>query len=253
MSEQRGVWLYAVTREAGGGGQRGVAGEPVRTVEASGLVAVVGDVPLDTFGEQALHRNLEDLDWLGAVARAHDAVIGAVARTGPVVPIRLATVYHDDDGVRGVLEERAEEFGRTLDRVAGRTEWGVKAFVDVPPPVPRTEEAPSRRGAGAAYLARRRAERDTQAEAERLAVEQAGKVHFRLTGLATAARTHPPQSKELSGHGGQMVLNAAYLVDDDRSRSFAEAVAACDQDSPAVRVQLTGPWPPYSFADWEDR
>ena len=120
MAEERGIWLYAVTRRGAGavGALSGVAGEALRTIEAGGLMALVGDVPLDTFGEQALRRNFEDLDWLGAVARAHDAVIGAVAGIGPVVPIRLATVYRDDDRVRRVLEERADEFERTLDFVS---------------------------------------------------------------------------------------------------------------------------------------
>ncbi|GAA3796988.1 MULTISPECIES: GvpL/GvpF family gas vesicle protein [Amycolatopsis] len=252
--EDSGIWLYAVARRenAGAAGElRGVAGEALRAVEAGELAAVVGDVPLETFGEEALHRNLEDLDWLGAVARAHDAVVGALAGAGPVVPVRLATVYRDEHGVRRVLEHRGHELARTLDRVAGRTEWGVKVFLEEPPPAGRAE-TPSRRGAGTAYLARRRAERDARADAERLAREQAAKVHSRLAALAAGARLHPLQSKALSGDDQQMVLNAAYLVGDDDARAFAEAVAACDDDSPAIRVQLTGPWPPYSFSSLEE-
>ncbi|AIJ23802.1 GvpL/GvpF family gas vesicle protein [Amycolatopsis methanolica] len=253
MTEDSGIWLYAVTRREGAGAAGelpGVAGEVLRTVEAGRLAAVVGDVPLETFGEEALHRNLEDLDWLGAVARAHDAVVGALAGAGPVVPVRLATVYRDEHGVRRVLEHRGHELARTLDRVAGRTEWGVKVFAGEPPP--GREETPSRRGAGTAYLARRRAERDARAESERLAREQAAKVHSRLAALAAGARLHPLQSKALSGDDRQMVLNAAYLVGDDDARAFAEAVAACDDESPAIRVQLTGPWPPYSFSSLEE-
>ncbi|GHE78271.1 gas vesicle protein [Amycolatopsis deserti] len=256
MTEERGIWLYAVTRAGAGtaGDARGVAGEPLRVIEARGLAAVVGEVPLDTFGEEALHRNFEDLDWLGAVARAHDAVVGALAGAGPVVPVRLATVYHDDEGVRRVLEHRGHELERTLQRVTGRTEWGVKVFLETPEPPEPTErtEPPSRRGAGTAYLARRRAERDTREETERLAREQAGKVHSRLAALAAGARLHPLQSAALSGDAQQMVLNAAYLVGDGDARAFAEAVAACDDASPAIRVQLTGPWPPYSFSSLEE-
>lgn len=45
-----------------------------------------------------------------------------------------------------------------------------------------------------------------------------------------------------------MVLNAAYLVDDDRGGQFAQAVAALDAGEPQLQLELTGPWPPYSFA-----
>jgi hypothetical protein len=42
-----------------------------------------------------------------------------------------------------------------------------------------------------------------------------------------------------------MVLNGAYLVDEDRGEEFAAAVAALRV--PEVDVELTGPWAPYSF------
>ncbi|KAA9159291.1 GvpL/GvpF family gas vesicle protein [Amycolatopsis acidicola] len=253
MGEETGIWLYAVTRAldpAVFAQLPGVAGERVRTLGAHGLAAVVGDVPMDSFGEEPLHRNLEDLDWLSTVARAHDAVIGAVVERGPAVPIRLATVYRDDDRVREVLDLRGAEFERTLEFVAGRAEWGVKAYLEEPEPGD-SGAAPSRRGAGTAYLARRRAEQASRTRAEELAHEQVLSVHTRLTGLAAGARTHPPQSRALAGHGGRMLLNAAYLVEDSAARGFAEAVARCDDENAAIRLQLTGPWPPYSFASLE--
>lgn len=255
MAEERGIWLYAVTRRLDPAvlvGLPGVAGEAPRLVEAAGLTAVVGDVPLSAFGEEALRRNFEDLDWLGGVARAHDALIAAVVAAGPAVPIRLATGYRDDDRVRLVLEQRADEFARTLDHVAGRTEWGVKVFLDPARP-PVTEAAgPSRRGAGAAYLARRKDELKSREHTEQRATGQAARLYAALAELAVDACRHPPQSRALAGHDGQMILNAAYLVEDDGARRFTEAVAACEQDYDAILVRLTGPWPPYSFSSLEE-
>src|SRR5438309_10678380 len=112
MAEDPGIWLYAVTRgpePAVPPGTTGVGGAPVRTLAEAGLVAVVGSVGLDEFGEEPLRRNLEDLDWLAATARAHDTVVDAVARSGPAVPARLATVYTDDGRVREVLAGRRDE------------------------------------------------------------------------------------------------------------------------------------------------
>ncbi|MDQ0380516.1 GvpL/GvpF family gas vesicle protein [Amycolatopsis thermophila] len=258
MTEGTGIWLYAVTRQLAPGvldALRGVAGEEVRVVRDAGLSAVVGDVPMETFGEEPLHRNFEDLDWLGGVARAHDAVISAVVAAGPAVPIRLATVYHDEDRVRRVLEHRRPDFERALDFVTGRTEWGVKAFLQDPGPGEEGGDAgnaPSRRGAGTAYLARRKAALSARETTQQRGRDQAVDVYNRLLEFAVAARTHPPQSKELSGHSGQMMLNAAYLVDEDAARGFAAAVAACDDEHPALHLQLTGPWPPYSFASVEE-
>ncbi|NKQ52841.1 GvpL/GvpF family gas vesicle protein [Amycolatopsis sp. K13G38] len=253
MSEDRGIWLYTVTGRPVSTPPHGVSGEMPRLVEAAGLVAVVGDVPLDGFGEDALYRNLEDLDWLSGVARAHDAVIATVAADGPVVPIRLATVYRDDDRVRAMLEQRAADFHRALRRVTGRTEWGVKMFA-VPRPEPDPAEAgSSRRGAGTAYLARRRAALAWREEHEQHMAEQADRVHLGLATLAAATRAHPLQNRALAGEHARMVRNLAYLVDDKLKQVFTEAVTACEESNDAIHIQLTGPWPPYSFAALEDQ
>ena len=59
-------------------------------ITVGGLTAIVGDVGDRDYGEAALRRHLEDLDWLARTARAHHAVLAAVAERGPVVPMRLA-------------------------------------------------------------------------------------------------------------------------------------------------------------------
>ncbi|ATL87204.1 hypothetical protein SMALA_6984 [Streptomyces malaysiensis subsp. malaysiensis] len=101
MTDTLATWLYAVTAAPEDGtppqGLTGVADEPVRLVEGAGLAAVVGSVPLADFDEDALRGHLEDLEWLERTARAHHRVINGAARHGQVIPLRFATLYHDDD------------------------------------------------------------------------------------------------------------------------------------------------------------
>ncbi|WP_199433061.1 GvpL/GvpF family gas vesicle protein [Qaidamihabitans albus] len=227
-------------------------GEPARTVEAAGLVAVVSTVDLAEYGEQPLRRNLEDLDWLAATARAHDAVVHTVARSATAaVPLRLATVYLGDERVRVLLADRRTEFAVALDRLAGRTEWGVKGYADpdaLAAPPRSGDEAAAGRGSGTAYLLRRRAQLSARESAERTAAEHAGRLHAALTDLSVAGRRHAPQDPNLSGQRAWMVLNGSYLVDDARADEFAAAVSDLDGERSGVSLELTGPWPPYSFS-----
>ncbi len=261
MADSDGVWLHAVTRDlpvADLAGLAGVGGGPVRAVEAAGLVAVVCPVDLDEFGAEPMRRNLEDLAWLETVARAHHAVIDATGRRGGAVPARLGTVYHDDAGVRTVLRERREEFTAVLDRVAGREEWGVKAYATdtaappSPPPAARVTApgmapGPGGSGPGAAYLRRRRAELGAAERRRQAALDGAEEVHATLAGHAEQASRHPPQDRNLSGQPDPMVLNGAYLVGVAAADRFSAAVASLAGRFPGLRLQLTGPWPPYSF------
>lgn len=243
------VYLYAVTGTdvPDPDVAAGVDGSPVRRVVAGGLAAVVSSVDPVRFGEESLRRNLEDLQWLETTARAHHAVVDATARGGPVAPVRFATVYLDDDRVRAMLGEREAEFTAALDRVRGRVEWGVKGFA-VPSDAPAEPEPTPGAGPGASYLARRLAERKRAARGQEDALAAAEDVHRALSAVAAASRRYPAQDPRLTGRREEMVLNAAYLVEDDAPlREVVEQHA----DGP-VRLELTGPWAPYSFATLEE-
>jgi hypothetical protein len=250
-----GVWTYAVVESEGAepriSGLRGVSGEPVRAVTSTGLTAAVGTVGLDEFGEEGLRRNLENLDWLAATARAHDAVISAIARSGPIVPMRMATVYLDDERVSQLLEARHEDFVAVLRHVTARAELGVKAYAD--PEILAGQGKSAERGtgdkmSGTAYLMRRRRALAANDEAFRVAAEYAERIHDRLLKQAVDGKRKPASDRSLSDRKDWTVLNGTYLVNDNDVDDFRAAVAAVDRDTPGIELEVTGPWPPYSFA-----
>ncbi|MEV6318118.1 GvpL/GvpF family gas vesicle protein [Streptomyces sp. NPDC051776] len=269
QQEPNATWVYAVSRATAAGSPLlgselpGVAGETVRRVESGDLAAVVGSVPLTDFSEPALREHLEDLHWLEEAARAHHRIIdAAVAALQAVVPLRFATVYHDDDRVRSLLEQRHEDLLAALERVEGRTEWGVKGYVDPrrfaagdTAPAGGQGEAtgtPRERGGGGGrpgtnYLLRRKAERESQETAHERAIQRAADIDAALASLAAARAEHRPQDARLAQYEGWMVLNHSYLVPDDRAEEFAALVADLRARFPDVRLELSGPWPPYSF------
>ena len=252
MTDGLGVWAYAITDQGGGANLSrltGVAGATVRSVAASGFTVLVSDVDLAEFGEVALRRNLEDLAWLEEVARAHHHVIDAAIRLFPLLPTRLATVYSSHAAMAAALARRQEELRAALRRVGGRVEWGVKTYaapVQAGGETARGEVGAG--GAGLAYLKRRRAQLNAGERSARAALAGARAVHEELSGRAAQARLHPPQSPQLSGNQMPMLLNTAYLLDASASDGFASAVAAAATAHPELRLELTGPWPPYSFA-----
>jgi Gas vesicle synthesis protein GvpL/GvpF len=242
------VWMYGVADddlEAISDGMAGVGGAPPRTITAAGLTAIVGDVGDREYSEAALRGNLEDLDWLARTARAHHAVLEAVAERGPVVPMRLATLFASDAGVTETLRERADDFREALSLISARSEWGVKAYA-VKPADPARREGPAS-GPGAAYLQRRRAQLTASKDARQEALASARTVYAELGRFAVSSRLYPPQAPDLAGQRTPMVLNAAYLVADERADEFAAAMADLTARYRFVQLTLTGPWPAYSF------
>ncbi|GGX16201.1 GvpL/GvpF family gas vesicle protein [Streptomyces chryseus] len=256
MNELR--YVYAVTRPFDGvlpEGVRGLGGEPPRLLDHGDLVAVVGAVPAEDFAEAPLKKRLEDLDWLTATARAHEAVIGAMTTVTCTVPLRLATVCVDDSGVRRLLDAGHDRFVTTLERLEGRVEWGVKVYADPQPdpaesrPGPAAPAEPSAAPAsGRDYLRRRLSSRQAREGVWERAEALSRTLHAELSQRAQAAALHRPQDSRLSEARGQNVLNAAYLVPRESSQAFVAEVGRLTPQDRGVRVELTGPWAPYSFA-----
>lgn len=265
-------YVYAVCRPFGAPLQaqlKGVAGDPPRLLTHHGLIAVVSHVPERDFAQEPLHRRLEDLDWLTETARAHQSVIDALTVVTTPLPLRMATVFRDDSGVRVMMEAREDDFRRTLDRLEGRVEWGVKVFAEAETEAETGAEAgagggktgegeapPARKAAsGRDYLRQRRMRMRATEDTWKRTEEFADELHAALSGYAEDSRLHAPQNPALSGVSGRNVLNAAYLVPRNHSEEFVEMVdrtkGETKADSPAIRVELTGPWAAYSFAGEE--
>ncbi|WP_335979086.1 MULTISPECIES: GvpL/GvpF family gas vesicle protein [Streptomycetaceae] len=260
-------YVYAVGRDTpalgeavGRIGTAGVAGAPVHVVREAGLGALVADVPADRYGEEGFRAQLEDLAALEDTARAHHDVVAAAFATAVVLPMRLATVHRDDESVARMLAERAAWFEDRLARVDGTLEWGVKVFTDAgrarrsasaeaaAPPAPAAAESPGR-----AYLRRRRAQRDDRDTAHRCAQALTERVLGTAGEFAVAGVSHRPHQGHFAPDSGENVANLAFLVPSARGDAFCAAVRRLDAmaregEAPGARVEVTGPWAPYSFA-----
>lgn len=123
----------------------------------------------------------------------------------------------------------------------------------LPRPSPNRPSAPSRAdgggaGSGRAYLQRRKAQRTRHEDAAREAAETAARVREVAAAHAVDRVAHRPQQGELATGEGRNITNDAYLVPMAATDEFAAAVRESARDLPGVRVEVTGPWAPYSFA-----
>ncbi|MFF8501545.1 GvpL/GvpF family gas vesicle protein [Streptomyces anulatus] len=229
----------------------GVDGRPLRPVDGGGLCALVSPVPADTFSEQGLTAQMEDLDRLEAVARAHHAVVDAAFAETSVLPMRLATVYLDDARVADMLVRQRSEFQELLGRLMGHVELGVKVYAD-----PRTAAAattpaaaaPSGGGAGRAYLRQRQAQQRDNQDIYRAASDLAVRAARLAEGVAASRAVHRPQQGQLAARAGVNVANEAYLVPREHAARLHRELSALAEAAPGVAIEVTGPWAPYSFA-----
>jgi hypothetical protein len=254
---ETGWWVYGVVAAADAPAvPRGLQGvEPstaVELIEHDDLAALVSPVPLGEYGDERLREHLNDLSWVERTARAHEAALDAALERATVVPLRLCTIYRDRGGVTDMLAGDHEQLAVAVDRLRGRSEWGVKIYASRP----RLTEAARQESTEAAgqsdaarYLQRKRDERELSERVDRLATACARECHARLGKVAASDRANPPQRREAHGRETDMVLNGVYLIaDSDRAilRDVVEQLR--DEYEPlGFEFELTGPWPPYNF------
>jgi hypothetical protein len=263
MAAPEAWWVYCVVpaeRTLPDGLEGVAAGAPPTLISVAALAAVASRVPLDEYGEEALKENLNDLGWLERMARRHESVLEQALAGGEIVPLSVCTIYRARAQVQAMLEERAGALGEALARLAGKSEWGVKAMADPmrleQHALASSEEVRDLAGsvvgksAGAAYIARKRLGALIRDEVDRLIADGVRDAHARLDACASAAVLLPAQNRELSGLQDEMVLNAAYLVADEHIDELVELVRELEAQYVDVGLgfSVTGPWPAYHFA-----
>jgi hypothetical protein len=222
-----------------------------------GLWLVVADVSSKLYGGAAIDRGLTDLAWVAARAVAHDDVIEHFAQRFDVVPMKLFTIFKSDDRAVQHVSGNPDLPG-IFRRIAGASEWSVRlqrSTIDEG----RTMSDGRRRAidegrstgsrsirleSGAAFLRRKRSQRDL----ERAAAAEARGLANRVFGsLARVAREGV--QKDTSMPGATVLLDAVFLVPRARTATFRAAVRRVARDAAAAGgdIALSGPWPPYHF------
>jgi hypothetical protein len=221
-------------------------GKPRLVDAGGGLWLVVGNAPLPQYGEASIARGLQDLDWVSRCAIAHESVVERWIRAQAVVPMKLFTIFENDERALAYVRQQRRKLDRIIRRVGGRCEWGARIRL-ASPPAPARRAGPAMSGTG--YLAAKKQVRDSAQEQATRGQSRANAAFATLASKAAEARRLPPPT------GGQvpsrLVLDAAFLVATDREEPFQAAAHRLTRDLKAdgFGLELTGPWPPYNFIE----
>lgn len=239
------LYAYAITRacevDLSGAGAVGTA-DSASTCAHGDLALVVSAIdPAEL--QRVSSDDIGEGGELAALVRRHDAVVRAACEQTATLPLRFGTVLSGTAAVANLLERHAGEIAELLATVAGHQEWGVRLRADpsnAPQPAPVSEPAAA---SGTEYLARRRKERAQRTDHQDRLRESARQVEDALAACTrTTVRRSPPEP--------DVVFDAAYLVATAGTDGFlgtAERLAGELGDT-GLRLETTGPWPPYSFA-----
>jgi hypothetical protein len=211
---------------------------------AAGTWLACASVPLARYGGQALEASLGNLEWVSAIALAHESVVEHFARLrgATVIPMKLYTMFSSPARAAAEMRRRRRHLSSLFEKLQGCEEWGVRILRGARRPSPRGAGRPA---SGTAFLAARKQSRDASVAAARDSAAAADQAYATL---AEVASDHRRREGEASGVTPPL-LDAAFLVPIRRRARFRAlaARAARDVTERGGKLTLTGPWPAYNF------
>ena len=249
-----GIYLFCFARREV---LSGIAGpgideqSPVSLGAFREVVAVLSRAPLGAFCGPSGEAHLRDLAWVGPRACRHEEVIERAMRCSPVFPARFGTLFSSVERLERLIEAHYDTVSGFLDSMIDKEEWGVKGLLCEAEAERHLLAPPSALppSPGARYLL----ERGRRAEADRRLrswVEAVGaSVAEDLQGRAVACRGLRAVPRDVSGRDAHVAFNLAFLLLRSAREAFRLRVEqlSAEHASRGLTLELSGPWPPYSF------
>lgn len=234
----------------------GVEDRPVTLVQSADLAAVAASVPLERFRALGAPEGEPDLGeggWLAAAVRAHERVVERVFTHATVLPFRFGALYRSPEDVAAVLAEHGGGLDEELRRLDGTAEWGVRAYLEGNRGVAEVERCADGGGVtGTEWMRLRREEAALRSAARQARHVVAEDVHEVLARRARDCVVRPHPRRDTAD---VPVLDGAYLYGrGDEARIAADTSGLSQRHAGSgLRLQVSGPWPPYHFVRLPER
>ena len=206
----------------------GVCGAAVRVMKMEDISVVVSDC-------EAVPVTQENM-------LAHAAVVRDVFARTTTIPLRFGTLTTEQQ-LRSFATTNKQAIANKLAQLRGCVEMDLKTNWQSSTPAPPASDPPA--GPGTTFLRKKRRELlgDEQAKAQRaelsdlLGTELGSLIKDEKIDLRTADRA--------------MATKVFHLIESSQIKEYREKVQKLLAKRPELQLEVSGPWPPYSFANIE--
>lgn len=241
LTAEPALYLYGVSQTIGSKPARianpGIDGShPVQPVACGDFLCWVSTVNREGFPSE-INRNMENLEWLALHGVRHQQVVAEIAATQTIIPARFGTVFSGEQALMKNVQGRKSALKKVFSRISKADEWGVKVFAESQP----APQIPPEVRTGKDYL------RAKATGLKRRPVRDDRGLREFATELEKIATDSAPTGK-ISGAQPNLLWQATFLVPRVRRKQWDRALQQFVKLwSGSRRIEVNGPWPPYSF------
>jgi len=269
-----GLYLYCLrekTKNSPTISSKGIDGDgEVFVLAYRQLEAVVSKVCFEEFGSDDIFKKAqEDLNWIKEKALAHEKIIEQAMRKDnkvlSLIPMRFGTIFKNKARLEESLNKDYCKIQEVLERIQSKQEWSIKLYLkdkekfekmikEKNEAIKKKEQELASLPEGIAFFMEEEL-RETIAEEVDKELSTTMDVLFEgLKKQSVDSVRNKVLEKELTGRFEPMVLNAAYLVSEEKVENFTEVVEDLKQEMQAQGfcLEYSGPWPGFNFSSYEN-
>lgn len=268
-----GLYLYCIREKAEGVSAfstKGIDGkEKVFTLPYRELEAVVSKISLEEFGSSKIQKKAqEDPIWIKGKALAHEEVIEESMSNNKIlglIPMRFGIIFKSKARLEETLDKDYSKIKDSLEKIRGKQEWGVKVYLkdrkkfeqmikEKNKTIKEKEKEMAALDEGMAFFMEEELKEIISGEVEKNLANIAEVFFKSLKKHAVESVENKILGKELTGKQELMILNAVYLVTEEKISDFKKEADNLNQGMKAKGFYLesTGPWPAYNFTSFGD-
>ncbi len=182
---------------------------------------------------------------------AHEKAIEEVMKDYTVLPVRFSTIAEDEEKVKRILGKEYDKFKDLLNKIKGKKELGLKAIFK--------EDA--------IYKDILKKYKDIKELKEKIAKFSVEKTYYQRMQIGKMVAAALEKEKEIckaetlnilsplaeevkinNTYGERMIVNAAFLVDENKETEFDQKVSGLDAKyGDKIKFKYVGTLPPFNF------
>jgi len=223
------------------------------------LFAIASDVNLDEYGEESMAEKGEDIEWLKEKATIFMGIILKISSASSIIPMKFLTIFTSENRVKDIITENLQQFLNNFAKIKNREELSVKIYCDdkkykeksMGEEIRNFEKTLVGKPKGAAFFLKKKYEGELDDKIQNKICNMANNFADEISSFAVEMKSNKVLAKEITGIDIPMVLNCAFLVDIDQKEKLTAKIDELtkEYEESGFMIELTGPWPPYSFCE----
>jgi len=253
------LYLYCVTNNKPSPCNFEYLGTKIHPVYFQGTYAVISKVLPEDFSEDNLKKHLTDMGWVEKNIRLHEKVIEEIMKDQAVLPFKFGTVFENKANVEKLLKANNAEFKAVLASLDGKEEWGLKIYCNSGyfkdalcsgnEQITEIDKEILAASKGKAFFLKKKRDEIIKDIINEKISEYTKDCFEGLKITAVDTRINNTLPKEVTEKQEDMVLNAAFLINNKRIKEFENILTRLKTKytDKGLIFDCTGPWPPYNF------